>query len=123
MFLSCHRPKSNGSSQLWTETVSQNNVVLQYFLGDGKLIKTFLTAARACPRNLTGGNRRCQKRQETEDQTCTKLGPGRLGAWMETHQPPPPPVSLLYTVAKQGGEVILRGGEQDTVILRNRRNL
>jgi hypothetical protein len=51
-----------------------------------------------------------QKRQQTEDQTCIKLGPGRLGAWMETHQPSPPPVRLLYTVATQGRKVILRGG-------------
>jgi hypothetical protein len=26
-----------------------------------------------------------QKRQKTGDKTCTKLGPDRLGAWMETH--------------------------------------
>jgi hypothetical protein len=26
-----------------------------------------------------------QKGQQTEDQTCTKLGPGGLGAQMETH--------------------------------------
>jgi hypothetical protein len=45
----------------------------------------------------------------TEDKTCIKLGPGRLGAQMETHQPPPPPVSLLYTVTTRGGEGILRG--------------
>jgi hypothetical protein len=38
------------------------------------------------------------------------LEPGRLGAWMETHQPLPPPVNLLYTVAKQGGAAVLRGG-------------
>jgi hypothetical protein len=51
------------------------------------------------------------KRQQTEDQTCIKLGPGRLGTQMETHQPPPPPVSLLYTVATQGGDAVLgRGG-------------
>jgi hypothetical protein len=41
---------------------------------------------------------------------CIKLGPGRLGAWMETHQQPPPPVSLLYTVAKVGGEQFLGEG-------------
>jgi hypothetical protein len=40
--------------------------------------------AQACPRNLTEGNGRCWKRQQTEDQTCTKLG-CRLGAQMETH--------------------------------------
>jgi hypothetical protein len=39
----------------------------------------------ACPRILTEGNGRCRKRQQTEDQTCTKLGPGRLVARMETH--------------------------------------
>jgi hypothetical protein len=64
----------------------------------------------ACPRNLTEGDRRCQKRQQIEDQTCIKLGPGRLGALMETHQHPPPPVSLLYTVATQGREAFLGGG-------------
>jgi hypothetical protein len=41
----------------------------------------------ACPSNLTGGDGRCQKKQQTEDKTCIKLGPGRLGALMETHQP------------------------------------
>jgi hypothetical protein len=51
-----------------------------------------------------------QKGQQTEDQTCTKLGPGRLGAQMETHQPPSPPVGLLYTEATWGGEAFLRGG-------------
>jgi hypothetical protein len=51
-----------------------------------------------------------QKRQQTEDKTCIKLGPGRLGAWMGTHQPPLPPASLLYTVATGGGEAILGGG-------------
>jgi hypothetical protein len=51
-----------------------------------------------------------QKRQQTEDQRCIKLGAGRLGAQMETHRPPPPPVRLLYTVATRGGEVILGGG-------------
>jgi hypothetical protein len=49
-----------------------------------------------------------QKGQQTEVQTCTKLGPGGLGTRMETHQPPPPPVSLLYTVATLGGEAVLR---------------
>jgi hypothetical protein len=38
----------------------------------------------ACPRLLTEGYGRCRKRQQTEDQTCIKLGPGRLDAWMET---------------------------------------
>jgi hypothetical protein len=51
-----------------------------------------------------------QKRQQTEDQTCIKLGPGRLCAWMETHQPPPPPVSLLHTVETRGREACLQGG-------------
>jgi hypothetical protein len=64
--------------------------------------------AQACPINLTEGNGRCRKRQQTEAQTCIKLEPGRLGARVETLQPPPPPVSLLYTVATGGGEAILR---------------
>jgi hypothetical protein len=64
-----------------------------------------------------------QKRQQTEDQTCIKLGPGMLGTRMETHQPPPPPVSLLYTVATGSVEAFLRGGGCDIVILGNRRNL
>jgi hypothetical protein len=51
-----------------------------------------------------------QKKQQTEDQTCIKLGPDRLCAWMETHQQFPPPESLLYTVAKRGGEAVLGGG-------------
>jgi hypothetical protein len=46
-------------------------------------------------------------RQKTKH---AKLGPGKLGACMETHQPPPPLASLLYTVAKQCGEAVLRGG-------------
>jgi hypothetical protein len=83
----------------------------------------FSHATRACPRNLTGGYGRCRKRQLTEDQTCIKLGPGRLGAQMETHQPPPPPVSLLYTVVTRGGEAILREGGRDIVILGCKRNL
>jgi hypothetical protein len=33
--------------------------------------------------NLTGGDRRCKRTNDR--QTCTKLGPGVLGAWMETH--------------------------------------
>jgi hypothetical protein len=70
--------------------------------------------AQACPRNLTGGRWEMQKGQKTEDQPCTKLGPGRLAAQMETHQPSPPPVSLLYTGAKQGGATVLGEG-QDTV--------
>jgi hypothetical protein len=37
---------------------------------------------------LTGADRRCWKRQQTEDQTCTNLGPGRLGTQMETHSSP-----------------------------------
>jgi hypothetical protein len=67
-----------------------------------------------------------QKRQQTEDQTYKKLGPSRLCARMETHQPPPPPVSLLYTAATRGGEAVLRGGGMISpggVILGNRRNL
>jgi hypothetical protein len=48
-----------------------------------------------------------QKTQQTEDQTCTKLGSVSLGAWMETHQSSPPPVSLLCTVTTQGGETFL----------------
>jgi hypothetical protein len=44
-----------------------------------------------------------QKRQQTEEKTCIKLGPGRLGALMETHQLSPPPVSLLYAEAFLGG--------------------
>jgi hypothetical protein len=68
----------------------------------------------ACPRNLTGGDKRCWKRKQTENQICIKLGPGRLGAQMETHQPPPPPGSLSYTVTTQGGEAIL-GGEGVTL--------
>jgi hypothetical protein len=77
-------------------------------------------AGWACPINLTGSDRRCQKRQQTEDQTYIKLGPGRLGALMETHQQSP--VSLLSTAATWDGEAI-RGRGRDTVILRNRRNL
>jgi hypothetical protein len=65
-----------------------------------------------------------QKGQQTEDQTFIKLGPGRLCAWMETHQPPPPPVSLLYAVATRGGEPFLGGeGGCDIAILVNKRNL
>jgi hypothetical protein len=72
--------------------------------------------------NLTEGDGRCRKRQ-TEDQTCIKLGLGRLCAQMETHQPSPPPASLLYTVAKWGGEAVLGGGGCAIVILRNRSKL
>jgi hypothetical protein len=39
-----------------------------------------------------------------------KLGPGRLGTWMATPQPPPPLVRLLYTVVTQDGEADLGGG-------------
>jgi hypothetical protein len=63
--------------------------------------------ARTCPWHLTEGDGRCRKRQQTEDKTYTKLETGKLGAWMETHQPPPSPASLLYTVAKRGGEAVL----------------
>jgi hypothetical protein len=70
----------------------------------------------------TRGNGRCQKRQ-TEDQTYMKLGPGTLGALMETHQSSLPPVNSLYTVATQGGEAFLGGAEYGIVILGNRRNL
>jgi hypothetical protein len=59
--------------------------------------------ARACPRNLTKGDRRCRKDNKTEEKTCIKLGPGRLGALKETHQLTPPPVSLLYAEAFLGG--------------------
>jgi hypothetical protein len=51
-----------------------------------------------------------QKGQQTEDKTYIKLGPGRLCAPTETHQPPPPPVRLLYTVTTRGGEEVLRRG-------------
>jgi hypothetical protein len=61
--------------------------------------------------------------EKKTDKTCMKLGPGRLGGLMETHQPPPPPVSLLYTVATQGGEAFFLGRECDIIILRNRGNL
>jgi hypothetical protein len=36
----------------------------------------------SCPTNLTGGDWRCRKDKR---QICTKLGPGVLGAQMETH--------------------------------------
>jgi hypothetical protein len=49
-----------------------------------------------------------QKGQQTKDKTCIKLGPGKLGAQMETHQHPP--VCLVYTVATQGREAFLQGG-------------
>jgi hypothetical protein len=51
-----------------------------------------------------------QKRQQTEDQTCIKLGPGRLGTLMETHQTPPPLVNLSYTAVTQGREAFFGGG-------------
>jgi hypothetical protein len=51
-----------------------------------------------------------QKRQQTEDQTCIKLGPGRLGAWKGDTPTPPPLLYLLYTVAKQGREAFLGEG-------------
>jgi hypothetical protein len=39
----------------------------------------------ACPVNLTEGHGRCRKRQQTEDETCIKLGPGWLGLrWRHT---------------------------------------
>jgi hypothetical protein len=63
-----------------------------------------------------------QKRKQTENLTCIKLGPGRLGAWMETYQPPPRPVRLLYTVETRV-ERHFWGEGHDTVILGNRRNL
>jgi hypothetical protein len=50
-----------------------------------------------------------QKEQQTEDQTCTKLGSGRVGTRMETQQLIAPLVSLLYTVAKRGGAAVLLG--------------
>jgi hypothetical protein len=65
----------------------------------------------ACPLNLTEGNGRCRKRQQTEDKTCIVLGLGKLDTQLETHQPPPPPVSLLYIMTKRGGEVVLRVGD------------
>jgi hypothetical protein len=64
-----------------------------------------------------------QNRQETEDHTCIKLGPDSLGAWRETHQHPSLPASLLYAVAKRGGEAVPGVGGYDIVILGNRRNL
>jgi hypothetical protein len=51
-----------------------------------------------------------QKGQQTEDKTCINLGPGRLCAWMKTHQQHPPPVSLLYAVATRGREAFLGEG-------------
>jgi hypothetical protein len=39
-----------------------------------------------------------------------KAGGRYAGCRMETHQHLPPPMSLLNTVATQGGEAILRGG-------------
>jgi hypothetical protein len=51
-----------------------------------------------------------QKGQQTGDKACINLGPGSLGAWMETHQPPPPPVSLLSTVETPGRRTSLGGG-------------
>jgi hypothetical protein len=43
---------------------------------------------------------------------------------METNQQPPPPASLLYTVAKLGGEPVLGGMFlHDIAILRNKRSL
>jgi hypothetical protein len=50
-----------------------------------------------------------QKGKLTEDQTCIKLGPGRLCAQMETHQPPPSPVSLFVYLATRGGKAFLGG--------------
>jgi hypothetical protein len=50
-----------------------------------------------------------QKGQLTEDKACINLGPGSLGARMETHQPPPSPVSLLSTVETPGRKTSLGG--------------
>jgi hypothetical protein len=66
------------------------------------------TSCRTLSYKPNWGWQEIQKGQ-TEDKTCIKLGPGRLGAQMETHQHPPPPVRLLYTEATWGGEAFLRG--------------
>jgi hypothetical protein len=106
-----------GGSGVWTQGFTLAKQVLYClshtsspfcfgYFGDGVSCPTW-----ACPRNLTGGWQEMQKGQQREDQTCTKLGPRRLGARMETHHPPPSPESLLYTVAKWGGAAVLRGGE------------
>jgi hypothetical protein len=50
--------------------------------------------------------------EKTKDrrQNMHKSGAGRLGAQIETHQPPPPPGSLLYRVATRVGEAFLGEG-------------
>jgi hypothetical protein len=55
-----------------------------------------------------------QKGQQTENQTCTKLEPGRLGTWMEM---------LNRYSGKMRWSSSPRGRGHDMVILRNKMNL
>jgi hypothetical protein len=74
---------------------------------------------RACPRNLNEGDGRYEKPTDRRP-NCIKLGPGRLGARMETHQHPHPSAFIIYSSNMRWRGISWRG--HDIVILRNRRN-
>jgi hypothetical protein len=64
-----------------------------------------------------------QKGQQTEDQTCTKLVPDRLGAQMETHNSPLHLQRVYYIQWQNKVEQQFLWEGHDIVILGNRRNL
>jgi hypothetical protein len=64
-----------------------------------------------------------QKGQQTEDQICTKLGPGGLGAWMKTHKSHLHFQQVYYTQWQNEVEQQFSGEGHDIVILGKRRNL
>jgi hypothetical protein len=74
------------------------------------------------PRNLTGRDGRLRKDKR---QNLHKAGARRSGHLDgDTLQPCPPPASLLYTVAnKEVEQQLLGGGEHDSGVLGNMRNL
>jgi hypothetical protein len=61
-----------------------------------------------------------QKRKQIDDQTCIKLGPGRLGSQMETHNSH---LHLQQVYYIQWQNEVSSWGKGDIVILGNRRNL
>jgi hypothetical protein len=87
------------------------------------LREALLWPAPACPRNLTGSDRRLRKdkRQKTNMQKAGVRWAG--GSDGDTQQPCPPPVSLLYTVATRRWSNSLGCGGHDIVVIRNRSNL
>jgi hypothetical protein len=58
-----------------------------------------------------------QKGQKTEDKTCTKLRPGRLGTQMETHNTPSTSSEFIIYSGKTRGRGTSQGRGHEIVIL------